>query len=239
MQEFDYHVAFKVLFSKLKWICLAAVIGGVLLGGYTKLMVADKYRSSCSFYVMNVSSVQDGQSISSSSLAVSRALVEDYMDILKTSKVINRIAESLQEKGYRMTPGNILKCISMTSNDNSALLRISVTTSNPHLSKAVCDAMAEIAPPTIKEVMMGMGTISVLDGAQVGVWAGPGVARNALIGALLGFALIYGLFLLLHVLDDTVHDENELKAQLNVTVLGSIPAFVSARSNKGGMTRDR
>lgn len=237
MQELDFYMAVKLLLSKLKWICLAMVIGAVLMGGYTKLMVADRYRSSCSFYVMNVSAVQDGQSISSSNLAVSRALVEDYMDILKTSKVVNRVAETLQEKGYRMTPRNILKCISMTSNENSALLRISVTTSNPHLSKAVCDAMEEIAPPTIKEVMMGMGTISVLDGAQVGTWVGPSVIRNAILGALIGFVLVYGLFLLQYLLDDTVHDESELKTQLDVTVLGSIPAFVSAHSNKGGKKR--
>ncbi|MBQ5840965.1 MAG: hypothetical protein IIW40_03310, partial [Clostridia bacterium] len=64
MQELDIRTALMVLFEKLKWICVAAIVGAVLLGSYTKFMVADSYQSSCSFYVMNISKAENNQSIS-------------------------------------------------------------------------------------------------------------------------------------------------------------------------------
>ncbi len=239
MQELDIRTAVLVLFEKLKWIFLVAIIGGALLGSYTKFMVADTYQSSCSFYVMNISKAENNQSISSGTLVASRALVQDYMAILKTSKVINQVSAALNQNGYRMTNGAILRTINMQSNEDTSLLKVTVTTSNPQLSKAVCDALAQAAPKAIKEVMMGMGSIAILDNAQTGVRVGPNVARNVVIGGLAGFVLSYGLFLVLHLLDNTVHDEHELKNRLNVTVLGSVPTLDNVRAKKGGKNHGR
>ena len=138
-----------------------------------------------------------------------------------------------------MTNSAILRTINMESNEETSLLRVTVTTSNPQLSKAVCDALAEAAPGTIKEVMMGMGSISILDSAHTGVRVGPHVSRNIIIGGMIGFVLSYGLFLVLHLLDNTVHDEHELKNRLDVTVLGSVPTLENGRTKKGGKNHGR
>ncbi len=239
MQEIDFRTLLDILLKRLKWLCLATVVGALVCGVCTKLLVPKTYRSTCSFYVMNISQADSNDSIGSSSLAVSRELVNDYMDIFKTSKVLDQVSSSLLERGYRMENRDILGAISMNSNEDSALLKIFVTTTDPHLSQAIAAAVEEATPPTIKEIMMGMGTITTLDHAKPGVPMGSGTVRNALLGAVVSFVLLYGIFLVLYMMDDAVHSEQEMKVRLNLTVLGSVPSFIKENDKKGGKKRGR
>ena len=223
MQEVDIRVLFTVLMRRLKWIVTATVIAAIALGSYTYFLVADTYRSSFSMYVMNVTTIQEGQAISSSGLVVSQALVQEYIALLDTDLVIDEVASNLREQGYVMSSRAIRNTINMSQVDDTALLEISVTTTNPRLSKAVCDALAEVAPVKIKEVME-MGTIKETSQASTGVKVGPNVVRNTMLGAFLGFVLSYGLLLMVYLTDNTISDERELKRRMKVPVLGSVPS---------------
>jgi len=234
MQELDIRIALAVLMKKIKWVLLITLAGAVALGAYTKFLVADTYRSSCTMYVINLTKVEDDQSITSGNLATSRALIEDYIVILKNGKVIDEVAAHLRQQGYVMTNRAILQTLSMEAVDESAMLEVSATTTNPQLSKAICDAMYEVAPDMIKEVMQGMGMVSQMDAAKTGGKVGPNVMRNVILGGLFAFVLSYGAFLVLHLMDKTIHDERELKRRLDVTVLGSVPSLHNAKAKKGG-----
>lgn len=235
MQELNIRTLWMVLMQRLKWILLITLAGAVLMGAYTYFLVADTYRSKFSVYVMNVTSVEVGQSVTSSGLQVSRDLVQDYIAILRDDAVIDEVAANLRRQGFVMTNNAIRSTITMQQENNTAKLNIMVTTTNPHLSKAICDAISATAPDKIKAIMQGMGTISALGEASTGVRIGPNISRNVFIGALAGFVLGYAIFLLLYVLDNTVHDGRELKARLDVTVLGAVPSInTSSKTKKGG-----
>ena len=223
MQEVDIRVLFNVLMRRLKWIVTATIIAAVALGTYTYFLVADTYRSSFSMYVMNVTTIQEGQAISSSGLVVSQALVQEYIALLNTDLVIDDVAANLREQGYVMSSNAIRKTLTMKQVEETALLEISSTTTNPRLSKAVCDALADVAPVKIKEVME-MGTIKETSKAATGVKVGPNVVRNTILGGFLGFVLRYGLLLLVYLTDNTISVERELKRRMNVPVLGSVPS---------------
>lgn len=228
MQEVDIRVLFSVLIRRFKWIVAVTVAAAVALGAYTYFLVADTYRSSFSMYVMNVTTVQEGQAVSNSGLVVSQALVQEYISLLGTDLVIDEVAANLREQGYVMSNNAIRSTINMTQKEETALLEISATTTNPRLSKAICDALADVAPVKIKEVME-MGTIKETSKASTGVKVGPNVIRNTMLGAFLGFVLSYGIMLLIFFTDNTISDERELKRRMSVPVLGSVPSVQADR----------
>ncbi len=228
MQELDLRTLLSVLMRKLKWILTITVILAILFGTYTYFLVADTYRSSFSMYVSNVTTVLEGQAISSSGLATSQALVQEYIALLKTDLFIDEVAADLRRQGYVMTNKTIRSITTMEQMGETALLELSVTTTNPQLSKAVCDAFAQVAPLKITEVME-MGSIKQTSTPTTGVKVGPSIPRNVVLGGLLGFVLAYGLFLLLFLMDNTVSDERELKRRLDVPVLGSVPSVQTGR----------
>ena len=224
MQEVDIRLLFDVLLRRLRWIATITVTGALLLGLYTYFLVADTYQSSFSMYVRNISVVEENQGLTSGGLTASQTLVQEYIALLNTDLFIDDVATSLQEQGYKMSSAAIRKSLSMTQVDETALLKVSCTTTNPRLSKAICDALAEVAPNRIHEVME-MGSIKQTSKPTTGVKVGPNVLRNALVGAFLGFVLSYGLFLLMFLTDTTISDERELKRRMSIAILGSVPSI--------------
>ena len=113
----------------------------------------------------------------------------------------------------------------MSAVNETALLQISAITPDPNLSKAVCDAIQTVAPQKVQAVMLGIGTITVVDRAERGDRMPANTMRNGLLGGIIGFALSYGIFLINHLLDNTIKDEKDLKTRFNVNVLGVVPNF--------------
>ena len=115
------------------------------------------------------------------------------------------------------------------------MLQIKSTTKDPLLSKAICDAILDCAPEKVTTVMLGLGSVSPVDVAENGVKVGPSILRNGVLGALVGLILSYGVFLMLHLLDNTIKEEKDLKQRFNVNVLGAVPDMnPGAQSKKKG-----
>ena len=55
----------------------------------------------------------------------------------------------------------------------------------------------------------------------------PNKTIEGALGGIVGFILSYGIFLINHLLDNTVKDEKDLKSRFNVNVLGVVPSFYS------------
>ncbi len=239
MQELDLRVLLNVLLQRLKWIVLAAVILSMIMGGYTLLFVDETYSSTCSMYIMNLNSLDNGQAsgntgLSSSGLAASQQMVNEYIALLKSNKVIDDVAVALQQQGYTMSNKQIRSTLKMVPKDETALLEISCTTTDPILSKAICDALMDSAPEKVKQVMLELGTITPVDAASVGRRIGPSRSRGFMLGGVIGLVLSYGVFLLVYMLDNTVKSEQELKLRMDVTVLGAVPDLHPAQIKKGG-----
>lgn len=236
MQELDIRAICGALLSKLKWIVLSTVILALSFGVYVKFSVASTYRSEVQMYVSNYTDIATAPGASTSGLSASQLLVNEYIVILKNDAIISKVAAQLRQQGdgYVMTNSAIRGAVSMSSVDETAMLNISVTTTDPDLSKAICDAFAAVAPAQLKEVME-MGTIKPMEPAKPGVKVGPNVARNAAFGGVIGFVIACAIVLVVYMMDNTVTDERELKRRLGVTVLGEVP---SLQPQKKGETKN-
>lgn len=226
MQELDIRAVIGALLSKLRWIVISTVVVALAFGVYVKFFVKSTYKSEVQMYVSNYTDIATAPGASTSGLSASQLLVNEYIVILKNDAVLSQVAAQLREQGegYVMTNSAIRGAVRMSSVDETAMLNIAVTTTDPDLSKAICDAFAAVAPAQLKEVME-MGTIKPMESAKPGVKVGPSIPKNAILGGAIGFVISCFIVLLLYMMDNTVTSERELKRRLNVTVLGEVPSL--------------
>jgi len=236
MQELDIQAIFFVLVKRIRWILAITLAVALLLGAYSQFFMPETYRSRFNMYVSNYTDRTDVAGTSSSSIAASQAMVQEYIVVLQDDKIMDKVAANLKSRGYRMTNKQIVNAVSLSSVDETAMLSVSAVTTDPKLSRAICLAIADEAPDLLQEVMK-IGSIEVMAEAKMGERVGPAVVRNTIVGALIGFFVCCAVVIVLYLLDNTVKDEKNLKKRLNVIVLGTVPSF--QLKGKGGRFRGK
>ena len=225
MKELDLRVLWDLLLRNLRMIVPFVLVVAIIFSGLTVLFQEDTYRSKCSMYVMNITQDSAGQTtgISSAGLDASQRMVSEFIAILRSDSVIGDVVKLLKEQGYNCTIASVKAVVDMSAVNETALLQIAATTPDPNLSKAICDAIQAVAPEKVQAVMLGIGTITVVDSPERGVRMPSNTVRNGMLGGIIGFILSYGIFLINHLLDNTIKDEKDLKTRFNVNVLGVVP----------------
>lgn len=240
MKEVNIRVFWELLLRNLRPIVIVMAVLATAFAAYTSAFTVDTYSSKCSMYVMNITEDAAGETtgISSAGLDASQRMVNEYIAILQSTRVMSRVHDILQAQGHSVSVSGVRSSLTMTAVDETALLQVTAVTGNPQLSKDTCDALQACAPEEVNEVMLKIGHVSPVDEAELGSKSKPPVVRNGVFGALIGLALTYGFFLMGYLMDNTVKEEKDLKERFEVNVLGAVPSFTPAptRSKNGKKT---
>lgn len=231
MQELDVRTLLLTMLKHIKWIILAAVIGGVLFGVYTGTMVEDTYRSQTKMYVNNYSDISGVTGASSSSILASQEMVKECIEVIKDDYVITEVRLNLAERGYAISNKEIRSVLSLSQQDETAVLVVQATTTDPKLSRAICQAVYDVAPGRLLDIIQ-LGSIKPMSPPVDGVKVGPSIPRSAAIGALLGVVLAATIITLITLTDNSIKDEKDLKKHFDVVVLGVVPSFQEDKKNK-------
>ncbi len=118
--------------------------------------------------------------------------------------------------------------LSISVVNNTELIEIVAVTDNPGLSADICNTVARVTPEIISDKEgMKMGVLKVLtEGKEAAGPSSPDLYANMVIGGAAGLVISILLLLILHLRDNTVKGEEDVKALLpGVAVLGEIPSF--------------
>ena len=221
MQKIDLQMILRLLLSKLRFIVLLMAVGAVSLGCFAKFCMPAKYTSGISMYVSNIADAAQQESAATySNLTSSEWLVLTYTEVLKYSASLEKVLPLLSRS---MTVQQLSRMVSIYGIEDTAMMRIQVTADDPVFAAEVCNALASVAPSVLKNVESG--SVRVIGEAREGTKTSPNVPRMALIGAVVGFVLAALFIVLRYLLDNTIKTESDLKARLQVPVLGTIPEF--------------
>ncbi len=157
------------------------------------------------------------------------SLVNVYTEVIKTDAVMDKILECRMEDGQllsqkypELTAGYIRGVVSMRSINETPMTRVFCTTTNPQLSADICNAVLQIAPNALFDIV-GAGNAKAQDYATVP--AGPNGRndwRKAMTGAAAGAVLAGALLVLLFLLNRRVEDADELTNNYTIPVLASV-----------------
>lgn len=220
--EIDIMELVHVIWKRIWMVLLCAAVGATAWGCHTKFFTTPRYSASSTIYVLS-------QRISSVNLSLSAQLTADFAILAKSRPVIENV---INELDLDMEYESLVGCISVQNPEESQILKFVVTHPDPVFARDVANAMADSVAARIAEVMaMDKPNIveeAVLPKAPVG----SGVTRSIVLGGLLGGVAAIALILILYLLDDTIHHEDDVKKYLGLNTLAAFPEMGAVKKKK-------
>ena len=199
-----------------KLLLLSTVLVAAIAFVYTEFMITPMYSSTAELYVLSKST-----SITSlSDLQLGTNLTNDYIVVVEGRPVLEQVIADL---GLDMTYDQLQSNVDISNPDNSRILEITVTNESAALAKQIADEIAVVSAEFIAE-KMDQDPPSVIqygytDGKPVNVH----VAKNTVIGGMIGFVLAAAVVVLLYLLNDTIMTTDDIEKKLELNVLGTLP----------------
>lgn len=214
--EIDLVELLYALKKKIFVIIAAVVVGALLAGAYTKLLVTPVYSATSTMLVLT----KETTLASLADLQIGSQLTKDYSMLITSRTVLQDVIAKLD---LDMTYRELEENVTITNPDDTRILEVTVTDSDPERSKEIVDTLAEISSQFIGEQMEVVSPKIIEDGEVPTVQTSPSLKRNVALGAIAGFVVVAGIIVLMTILNDTIKSEDDVEKYLGIPTLASIP----------------
>ena len=213
----------KYILKRIWLVILFAGIGFAAMYYYTNHDAVDTYTASGTMYVYNVNpNLINYQYASSNDLSSAVQLIDTYLVVVKSNKVMSVVAERLSKDYEAIPPEYIASTLSMSSVADTGVVRVSSTTTEPQLAMDIVNTVMDVAPEEIIRVV-GAGNIEIIDYAEKPFMANPrGTMKKCILGGMIGCALAGCILLLLFMMNRKVMDMSELEQNYTPPVLSFV-----------------
>lgn len=216
-KEIDLREVFGVMFAA-KWIIFAsAIIGALVFALVSMYAISPKYQSTSMIYILTSA---DDLSISISDLQAGSSLAGDYEQMIYSRPVLEKVIDNLKLK---MTYKQLKNYINVSNKANTRMLRITVTYTDPTLAMQIANELANVSKKQIADVMMIEEPQIVETAIIPSEKSSPNTKRNGILGGLLGFVVASAIFIIRHLLNDTVTSADDVERYLGLNTLAAIP----------------
>lgn len=220
IMELDLKKFIKILLMRWWIIVLCGIVASISAYVITKQFIPKKYTATATMYVYSTRADNATTDITSSQLTASQKLISTCGVIMKSNIVMSKVADSI---GNKYTPAQLKGMFSSASVNETGVIRISITCTNPQDAQNIANAMIDIAPEQIINILKG-GTVSKMDSALLPVGpSSPNTKINVIIGFLLGMFLSLAIVVLVELLDNRIKNEEDLINSFNLPIIGVIP----------------
>ena len=231
--EIDLGEVFHLVISKLGVIILSGILLGVLSIIGTMLFITPKYESTTKIMVLNK---QDNNTLTSADMQTSTQLTKDYAELIQSRTVLEGVIAQLN---LDMTYKEMLNKVSVETSSDSRIVSISVTDEDPYTASEIANAVRDMAAEHIQAVM-DIEAVNVVDTANIpNEKASPSLAKNGVIGGLLGVIIAMAAVIIIYLTNDTIKVEEDVERYLGLSVLGSIPFSEKESRSKKKKSRKR
>ena len=224
------HLA-QVLWKNVIAIVLAGLIFGAAAFAGTKMFITPLYDARALLYVNNSNLSLGGSkvSISTAEISAAKSLVDTYTVILKTRMTLEEVIE---QSGVHYTYEQLSKMVSAASVNGTEVFYIDVTSPDPAEAELLANTIALVLPDKIASIVDG-SSVRIVDYAVVPAHkSSPNTMKNTVLGAMLGAILACGLFILLDLTDEQIHDTDYLaKTYGDIPVLAVIPDLLTKKKS--------
>lgn len=247
MEKRDYSLLDVLQLLKVRWwiVALAAIMLAGAAGVYSWMSYVPTYSTNVSVIANNTAAAQQDVSVGEEYNQVNMALKEirTYMELLKAYDFMEQISdtykerfpEAWEEQPYTATRLST-KCFEFTITEDTYLFYVTITTNNKEASYNLGKIFEELAPQRISSMYNGRDSIAIYDHARVPALASnsKNMARNTMMGFLIGAVLSFLIVLVVDVLDIRIKTEEDVIDNYTIPLLGSVPNFETARKKGYG-----
>lgn len=218
--EIDIGALIRAILNKAVIIILVGILTGGLAFVYTEFFVPDRYTSTTQVYILAKLDANQ-KSLTSTDLAAANYLAPDYQVLLTSRPVLQEVKDELN---LEQTIEQLSSMISVELIEDTRIMKISVTTTDPKLSQLIANKVRNVANSKTKEVITGIEAVNAVDDADLPTApVSPSLKKNTLIGFLGGAGIVVLVVAIMFVMDDTIKTSEDIENQLGISVLGAIP----------------
>lgn len=182
-----------------------------------EFFVTPQYTASTRVYILNRS---NESALVSSDFTLSNYMLNDYKVLITGRNVTDKVVKQL---GLDMSAGTLTGKISVSAENNTRVLQISVTDTVPQRAADIANSVREEAAKQIKEIM-DVDAVNLVYAAEAPMAASsPNVMGNTLLAAFIGLAVTVVVLTVIFVMDDAIRTEEDVERHLGLGTLGVIP----------------
>ena len=220
-EEIEIDLLQLMLFLLKHWkaLLLALILGGAAGAGITQLQV-DTYVSQSMLYILS-----ETTSITSyADIQIGSALSADFAVIATSKPVVDYAIEEVEEElGITLTRAEVREMVTVTNEDDTRILTISVENEDAELAYVLCTALTEGTADQMASIMKSDPPTTVESAEVAEEPEDNHLVRNIVIGALLVFVLFAAVFTVRFMMNDVIKTTEDVEKYLDATVLGVVP----------------
>lgn len=213
----------RVFLTALPLMMIAAILIVGIGYAYRKLTYRPQYTSDGAFFVMR-DRAQAGENTSTGSeVQLALLMMQSCYDVVTSKDVCEKTAAKLNAEGGNYTVRQINSAISVSTNNNSLVMTLSAKAFTPEEARKILDAFMTTAEEHV-EAIVNNDLVSRC--AEPRLPTAPssrfGILQILLIG-LLGAIIVYGVYLVIDLVDDRIRTGEDVTELAGLTLLGIIP----------------
>ncbi|MFD2639159.1 YveK family protein [Piscibacillus salipiscarius] len=221
---------FQVLKKRLKLIALITIGAALISLIMTQLFITPQYEASTQFIVNQKDSGQEAQ-YDVNDIRSNVEMINTYNVIIKSPRILDQVIE---EQSLNLSASQLSNKISVNNANNSQVVSVTVTDSNPTRAETIANTTYEVFESTLPD-LMNVDNVSVLSEASVGSNpspVSPNLKLNVAIALVLGVMVGVGLAFLLEYLDNTIKTEQDIEDTLGLPIMGVVSTIQEQEINQ-------
>ena len=203
--------------KKIIFIIIGFVVGAIIAGLVTKFLITPKYTATAKVYMVSAS---NNSVVNLADLSIGTSLSEDYAELLHVRPIVEAVSKE-NDLGYTYEQLNGM--ISISTVEDTRILKIAAVSAKPKEAKIIANALAEKAVTEIPK-LMGTTAPNIAERAITPKFkSSPSLKKNTMLGALGGMVLVLAVLTFLFITDDTIKTEEDIEKYLGIIPLTVIP----------------
>jgi len=231
MEEINLKELFSYMLSKIVIIIVLTVVLVVGSIVYREFFKEPLYQSSTTIVLARSSnvSIEDGTTgITQNEILLNQKLVSTYREIIKSRRILEKVIEKLE---LDITYKELTNSISVTNQEDTEIIKITVSNPNKEDAKNIADAIASTFSTEIAKIY-SIQNISVIDYArQSNEPYNINPVKETALAAIIGIVLGCGIVFVMFYFDTTIKSVEEIEEKIKLPVLGAVP---KTNLSKGG-----
>ena len=203
--------------QKIVFIIVALVVGAVVAGIGTKLLITPKYSSTAKLYIVSSSS---SSVVDLSDLQIGTNLAPDYRELMKARPLLQTVKSNL-ELPYSVN--ELKNMISVASASGTRILTVTATGPDPEEATKIANELASVAVEWLPEIMSSNAPSIYEDAIVPASPSSPNYTRNIMIGAVIAGLLYCALEVIRYLHNDTITSAEQMERLFGSMPLATIP----------------
>lgn len=219
----------KIIRKRILLIISLVVISVGVSVGISFYLLSPLYQAQTQILVNQKSSLSDVYAWQS--IDTDLRLINTYNVIITNTAILTPVIDKLN---LDVTPEELAKQISVSNENDSKVVNISVLDSNPKHAVEISNTISEVFKEKVPELMR-VDNISILSKAKLSenpIPIKPNKILNIMIAVVIGLILGVSIAILLEILDTTIKNENDIEEHYGMPVIGVVGLIVEKKEKK-------